>query len=54
MSQTSLDIAKKNLVLQSKFLHFQGLGPKFSVSKILLPQETKQGMKTLLYQSARK
>lgn len=35
-----------------EYLQFEDLDPVFYVLKILLPQETKQGMKTLLCQSA--
>lgn len=41
------------LVVQSQYLQFQDLGPIFYVSMTLLPQETKEGMKTQLSQSAR-
>ena len=39
-------------LLDNKYLQFEDLGLEFYESRILLPQETKKGKKTLLSQSA--
>ena len=52
MSQQSYDIKKKILLHEANYLHVQDLGPALCVLKTLLPQETKEGTKTVLSQSA--